>query len=83
LTYFGWHVYGYHHDEPDRQEPITKETLVQNIQDKFRRPDWIVSKQDHELIITSARVAIQVDLHAWDLVIEYDDGSSVRGRLRT
>ena len=25
----------------------------------------------------SVRAAIQVDLHAWDLVIEYDDGSSV------
>jgi len=87
MTYVGWKVlaYQYYHDEPRLQAPITKEELLTTVRDSFKVPDWDISEQKGELLLTHTQTQseVKVEVHGEDITVEYDDGAEEETYLVT
>jgi hypothetical protein len=77
VAYVGWKVlaYQYYHDEPGLRGSITKEELLTAVRDSFKAPDWGISEQKVELLLTHTQTQseVKVEVHGWDITVEYDD----------
>ena len=87
MPYVGWKVlaYQYYHDEPGLQAPITKEELLSAVRDSFKAPDWGISEQREELLLTHTQTQseVKVEVHGEDIRVEYDDGTEEETYLVT
>ena len=87
MPYVGWKViaYQYYHDEPGLQAPITKEELLSAVRDSFKAPDWGISEQREELLLTHTQTQseVKVEVHGEDIKVEYDDGTEEETYLVT
>jgi hypothetical protein len=77
MPYVGWKVlaYQYHQDKPRLQTSITREKLLMDVRDSFKAPDWSVSEQRGELLLTHTQTQseVKVEVYGWDITVEYDD----------
>jgi len=77
MPYVGWKIlaYQYYHDRPELQARITEEELLTTVRDSFKAPDWSVSEQKGELLLTHTQTQseVRVEVYGWDITVEYDD----------
>jgi hypothetical protein len=87
MPYVGWKVlaYQYYYDEPGVQAPITKEELLTAVRDSFKAPNWGISEQRGELLLTHTQTQseVKLEVHGWDITVEYDDGTEEETYLVT
>jgi len=77
--------YQCYHDERGLQAPITKEELLTAVRDSFKAPDWGISEQRGELLLTHTQTQseVKVEVHGEDIRVEYDDGAEEETYLVT
>jgi hypothetical protein len=77
LTYVGWRIfaYRYYHARPFLQAPVAKTDLVKTIRDSFQAPDWSISEEKGQMLLTHlpTQSEVKVEVHGWDITVEYDD----------
>lgn len=77
MIYLGWKVFAYqYHDEPELQAPVAKEYLLSALRERFTEPDWSVSEENGKFTLEHAatKCEVKVEVHAWDIEVNYDDG---------
>jgi len=77
MPYVGWMILAYrcYHDMPILQAPLAKTDLVKTIRDSFQPPDWSISEEKGQILLThpSTQSEVRVEVHGWDITVEYDD----------
>jgi hypothetical protein len=77
MTYVGWIIfaYRYYHNRPFLQPRVAKTGLVKAISDSFQAPDWSMSEQNGQMLLTHlpTQAELKVEVHGWDITVEYDD----------
>jgi hypothetical protein len=85
MTYLGWMIfaYRYYHDKPFLQAPVAKTNLVKAVRNSFQEPDWSISEEKGQILLTQmlTQSEVKVEVHGWDIAVEYDDGSEVETYL--
>jgi hypothetical protein len=79
MTYLGWMIfaYRYYHDKPFLQAPVAKTDLVKAVRNSFQEADWSISDEKGQILLTKmpTQSEVKVEVHGWDIAVEYDDGS--------
>jgi hypothetical protein len=76
MPYVGWKVYTYRFDEdPARRRSTSKAELLEVLRQRFTDPDWLISNESGETILTNLpdKTDIKVVIHGFGIEILYEE----------